>query len=127
MIVRVLPREEWGRLDGTDIAVAIPYHNADDITVIVVENDGQIVGTWAVLRVVQLEGVWIHPDHRKRGRVAAKLLKKTFEVAQDLAPFMAFTGSVSDDVTRLLEKHLDARELKQKTFVVPLAELEPCR
>lgn len=127
MEARILPPSEWTRLDGTDIAKAIPYHHAEDITVVVVEDDGEIVATWAVLRVVQMEGVWIRPDHRKRGRAAVKLLDKTFEVAQSLAPYMAFTGSQSEEVSHLLTKHLGALKLEQETFVIPLSEHVPCR
>lgn len=127
MNVRELPQEEWGKLDGSDIGTAIPYHNPEDIRVIVVEDGDRIVGQWAVLTVPQLEGVWIHPDYRKRGRVAALLLEKTFDVAREQAPYMAFTGSQSQEISSLLTRHLGALKLEQETYIVPLSESLPCR
>jgi hypothetical protein len=111
-------------LDGSDIASALPYHRPEDVNVIVVEDEGRIVAQWAVLRVVQLEGVWIDPAYRKT-TVAGRLLKATMTVARSFAPYMAFTGSTSDDVTDLLTDHLGAVRLPMEPYVIPLGAI-PC-
>ena len=120
MTTRVLDRAEWPRLDGTDIAKALPYHEARDVQVVVVEDEGRIVGAWAVLRVVQLEGVWIAPEYRKKGSVAKRLLAGTLRVARTLAPYFAFTGAETPEVARLLTKHLGAIKMPMDAYVVPL-------
>jgi hypothetical protein len=76
---------------------------------------------------VQLEGVWIHPDYRKRGSVAKRLLDRTMAVARTLAPYFVFTGAQSDDVRHLLEKHLGALKMPFDPYVIPLREMKPCR
>jgi hypothetical protein len=126
MMTRELPQHEWTRLAGTDIAEALPFHNPEDVHVIVVEDGDKIVGAWAVLRVVQLEGVWIDPAYRKRGTVAGRLLNATMRVAKSLAPCMAFTGSTSEDVSELLTTHLGAVRLPMDPYVIPLGAF-PCR
>ena len=126
MTTRVLPQAEWPKLAGTDIAEALPYHKPDDVQVIVVEDGERIVGAWAVLRVVQLEGVWIAPEYRKRGTVARRLLVATLAVARTLAPYFAFTGAQTTEVAHLLEKHLKAARLPMEPYVIPLGEL-PCQ
>ena len=125
MTTRILPQVEWPKLAGTDISIALPFHRPEDVQIVVVEDSDQIVGAWAVLRVVQLEGVWIAPGYRKRVSVARQLMAKTFEVARRLAPCLAFTGSTSDDISALLVKHLGAKALPMEPFVIPLGEL-PC-
>lgn len=120
MVTRLLPSDEWKRLDGSEIAKALPYHNPEDVQIVVVEDAGEIVGTWAILKVPQLEGVWIDPRYRKRGSVAKRLLDRTLAVARTHAPFFAFTGSQTEDVSRLLEKHLGAKKLEMDAYVIPL-------
>lgn len=126
MTSRILPQAEWVRLHETEIPQALPYLNPDDVQVVVVEDGDRIVGAWAVLRVVQLEGVWIAPEYRKRGTVAGRLLKATLAVAKTLAPCWAMSGAQTPDVARLLTKHLGALRLPMDTYVIPLGEL-PCR
>lgn len=126
MVTRLLPTTEWHRLQGSEVGKALPYHNRDDVQIIVVEDEGQIVAMWAVLKVVQLEGVWIAPAYRKRGTVAKRLLDRTMAVARAKAPYFAFTGSQSADVSQLLEKHLHAVKMPMDQYVIPLREV-PCR
>lgn len=126
MTDRILPQAEWGKLAQTEIGRALPYMRPEDVTICVVEDGDQIVGTWAALRVVQLEGVWIHPDYRKRGSVARRLLNRTLDIARSLAPHWAFTGAETQEVADLLTKHLGAVEYPAKQYLIPLSELT-CR
>lgn len=122
--MRELPQAEWPRLKGTALGVRIQYHDPADVVITVVEDaDNNIVGIWSAIRVVQLEGVWIAPTHRRSGNVARKLMRATFEAARRFSTWMAFTGAADDYVAALLVKHLDARPLNYQGFVVPLKPL----
>lgn len=125
MTTRVLPPEEWARLGDTDLARYLPLFEPADVRVVVVERDGRIVAAWGVLHVVHLEGVWIAPEYRRRGTVAARLLAATLRVARDWAPRWAFTGADTKDVAALLTKHLGAVRVPMDTYLVPMEE--PCR
>lgn len=127
MTTRILPREEYEKLSATEIPQVLPYMRPEDVQVVVVEDDeGRVIGAWAVLRVVQLEGVWIAPSHRKRGRVAGLLKDATLALARTLAPTWAFTGAQTADVAALLETHLHAKRLPMDPYVIPL-ETSLCR
>lgn len=126
LATRILPTNEWPRLAGSDVGEALPYHRPEDVQIVVVEDEGTIVGTWAVLRVVQLEGVWIEPSYRKHGAVAKRLMDRALAEARALAPAFAFTGSQTPEVAALLEKHLGAKRLPMDPYVIPLRDL-PCR
>jgi hypothetical protein len=44
LVTRVLPPDEWRRLEGQDIASLTPYVSPEETRIIVVEEDGEIVG-----------------------------------------------------------------------------------
>lgn len=120
MTSRILPQDEWHRLSGTDLPKALPYVKPEDAQIVVVEHDGEIVGAWGVLRIVHLEGVWIAPAYRGRGSVARRLLAATLKAAQAWAGSWAMTGADTDDVRRLIEKHLKGVKVPMDTYVVSL-------
>jgi len=75
MTTRVLPRDEWPRLDGTLLEATWP-HLPDEARVVVVEDaDGQIIGCSALFPVWHQEGTWVEPFHRGRVSVNRALLK----------------------------------------------------
>lgn len=119
MTSRLLPPEEWGRLHQTEIPAMIPYVNPQTMQVIVIEQDGQIIGAWAVLIMTHLEGVWIDPAYRKNPRVASKLLAATMEHAAANTSW-AMTGAMDDYTERLLTKHLGAVPVSAQMFMVPV-------
>lgn len=127
MTDRILPQSEWSKLDGTEIGRAIPYMNPNDMFIVVVEDGDRIVATWSALRVVQLEGVWIHPDYRKRVSVVRRLLSRTMAIARSMAPHWAFTGAETPEVADLLTKHLGAVKYPADQYLIPLSEAMSCR
>lgn len=72
--VRQLPPAEWDRLLGLPFARAgLPN---PDLTAIFVAEDaaGAIVGIWAAMTAVHLDGLWIDPAHRDT-TIAGRLLR----------------------------------------------------
>lgn len=122
MTTRELPRDEWARLDALDmdpIVWALP----DDSRIVVVEDTaGAIVGVWAVIRYVHVEGLWIAPDHRKRGRVGARLLAGMRRVARSWGAPAVLTGCVSEEVRKMLE-HVGGAKLPGDHYVFPIGEV----
>lgn len=119
MTTRLLPREEWHKLSGTELSAAWPLLT-DGAQVIVVEEDDAIVGCWALIPVIHAEGLFIAPGHRKRVAVARRLwdamrltATRTFKVDA------VMTGACSDDVRKLLE-HVGATKLAGDHYTVPV-------
>ena len=102
MTTRVLPPQEYDRLAHTELATVWPHYADGAMTVFVVEDEhGEIVGCWAVLRILHLEGLWIHPAHRTHGSVGRRLLTKARQMLHGLG---VVTNSVDPDITAYLER-----------------------
>jgi hypothetical protein len=62
MTRRILPAAEWSRLVGTELENVWPHLDPDRSVVIVVEDEGQIIGCWSAFDVLHAEGIWIADD-----------------------------------------------------------------
>lgn len=121
VITRLLPPEEWPRLDDTELATMWRHMHPEDAQVVVVEDADEIIGCWALLRVVHVEGIWIAPAHRKRGSVARRLLRGMEDAASEWHAERVMTASLSEEVSKLLA-HLGADKLKGDHYILPLRE-----
>lgn len=115
MTTRVLPPEEWPRLQGTELETVWPTLPQDEARIVVVEDAGQIIGCWAAFRAVHVEGVWIHPDHR--GKVGVRLWRAMRRVIADVFDAGgAWTGSQSAEIDALLAGR--ATEVAGRHFLI---------
>lgn len=101
MTTRVLPREEWPRLDGTELELVWP-HLPDTARVVVVEDGTDVLGCWAFFPVIHAEGLWIAEPHRKRTGVARRLLRGMRETVRAMGGRVVSTAALTDDVRGLL-------------------------
>lgn len=104
MTTRCLPRDEWHKLAGWEADVLVP-HLSDLARVVVVEDEGQIVGLQVLQPILHAEGLEIRPDHRKKSAVARHLRAavKAAVAAEYRVQWFA-TACASDEVQRLLER-----------------------
>ena len=121
MTTRILEPTEWARVP-TDLASLLPHVVPSDAQVVVVEDEGRIVASWAVLRVVHLEGLWIDPAYRGRVSVARRLYEATLSAARRWTSGWAMTGATTDDVRALLT-HAGAQHLPMDSYVMPLKDV----
>lgn len=122
MTSRILPPAEWSKLHETQLPTILPHVEPDDAQIVVVEDGDRIVGSWAVLRITHLEGLWIHPEYRGRVSVARRLLISTLKVARQWAPKWVMTGSDQEPVRRMLER-FGALKVPMDTYVMPVEDL----
>jgi hypothetical protein len=118
MTTRVLPREEWSRLAGTEAETAWPSFPLGSLP-IVVEQDGVIVGCHVLIPYWHVECLWIAPQARGRSTVARRLWTTVRRVAQQLHIPAVLTAACDDRVRRLLE-HAGATKLPGDHYVLPL-------
>jgi N-acetylglutamate synthase-like GNAT family acetyltransferase len=102
MQTRLLPPDEWGKLDGTELETVYPYLDRIRAHVIVVEDHGQIVGSWALFPLIHAEGIHIAPEHRGKTAVARRLLKAMRSTARAMGAQCINTAATDDDVKRML-------------------------
>ncbi len=104
MTQRELPKHEWPRLVGTELE-AVMSTLPEDVKVVVVEDEsGAIIGCWAAMPVMHVEGVWIAPAHRGRTAVARRLWSGMRQTLASFGAAGAWTAAVAPDVAALLGK-----------------------
>jgi N-acetylglutamate synthase-like GNAT family acetyltransferase len=116
MTSRILPHAEWSKLDETYLKDVWRLMSPTCAQVRVVEDGDSIIGCWTLQLWAHVEGVWVHPDHQKRGRVAHLLIEGMQADVLAIGAKSAFTGAASAEVTAILE-HLGAEPLAQ--WVIP--------
>lgn len=118
MTTRLLPANEWAKLRGTELDAVWP-RLPETAQIVVVEDGDQIVGCWALLPVWHLEGVYIAPEHRKRGAVARRLWTGMQRLLRASGVSSVATAACSDEVRALLA-HLGATQLPGDHYVLPI-------
>lgn len=119
LVTRILPFRDYRRLDGTELETVWPHLHPQDAFVVVVEQGSQIVACWALMRVWHLEGLWVHPEHRKRAGVARRLWIGMQRVAKNLGAKHAATAALTPDVAALIA-NAGGVQLPGSHFVLPL-------
>ncbi|MEK9723023.1 MAG: GNAT family N-acetyltransferase [Rhodospirillaceae bacterium] len=81
MKVRILRQDEWGQAPTEEMPALLPYVAPQNLAIIVAESDeGKVIGCLSTLRVMHLEGLWVHPEHRG-GMVAYSLYRQALALA----------------------------------------------
>lgn len=124
--LRVLPPDEWDRIEEPQMKRVLPYLIPEDTRLIVVEHEGRIVGLWAAIKMVHLEGVWIDPAERGKVPIVRKLLQGIWSVARGWNARTCWTGATNDDVRTLIRK-LGGEEVACTSYLVPVPGEPSCR
>lgn len=104
---------------GPHLPLVLSDVSPEGCQVLAEEQDGEIVGTCAVLKATHLEGLWIHDDHRNPG-TARSLLRAAVELAQGTtAHGWVFACVGSDEVAAQVER-LGGQEVPVRLYVLPL-------
>lgn len=104
MRTRILPRDEFDRLTGTELETVHPFL-PEAARVIVVEDGDRIIGCWALVPILHAEGVWVAPEHRGKTSVQRRLWTRMFREAHEMGFRAVVTAAISDDVAALLASH----------------------
>lgn len=128
MTARVLTPEEWPKVAELEITALLPFVRPEDIAVVVVEaDDGTLLASMTVMRMVHFEGVWIHPEHRTAG-VTRKLLKGATAVAKEWNEQWVLGGAADgDDRMREICMRLGGSLLPMSFYSLPLNGGSSCR
>lgn len=119
MTTRILPREEWPRLVGTEAEALLPTLDPEKAAIVVVEDDGAIVGCHVLFTMLHAECLWIHPEHRGRASAARRLWAAVQDEARAIGATALITGAANDRVRGLLA-HVGATPLPVDQYVVPI-------
>lgn len=117
---RILPFEEWQKLEGTEAEPLIDEMDPNEVFVLVVEKNNKVVGSWLLVLKWHAECVWIHPDERRNPVVAGRLIQGMKQMARRVNAQNLVTSAMNPEVKDLIVKHLQGVELPGKMFVFPV-------
>lgn len=115
---RLLPRDEWHRLAGTELETVWPVLPFGS-QIVVVEDDDLIVACWALFPMLHVEGAWVRPEYRGNPRVARRLLAGMENTAQAMGATVVATAALTPEIGEILDK-LGAIELPGRHFSLRL-------
>lgn len=121
MTSRILPPTEWYRLDEVGAETVWKMLDPERGQILVIEDQGQIVGTLTLMSVLHAECLWIAPAHRRGFGVIKRLLDGMWRTARQSGATALWSGSVSDTMTNILHR-LGASEVPGRSFVFPVKE-----
>lgn len=119
MTSRVLPPEEWAKLDAVGAETVWPMLDPLRAQILVIEDEGRIVGTLTLMSVLHAECLWIAPSHRKGFGVAKRLLDGMWTSARAHGVRALWSGSLSETMTNILHR-IGASEVPGRSFVFPV-------
>lgn len=125
MTSRLLPPDQWPRLDEAGAETVWRLLDPRHAEILVIEDEGQIVGTLTLMTVLHTECLWIKPSHRKGYGVMKRLLDGMWSAAHVKGVTALWSGSMSDTMTNILHR-LGASEVPGRSFVFPVKE-DSCR
>jgi GNAT superfamily N-acetyltransferase len=118
MKARVLPREEWSRLERTGFPL-FPGVRPEDIVVVVVEDDEKVVASVTILRATHFENLWLDPEQRNAG-VSRALLRAAIGAAHQWTDDWVF-ATAADDRMRDMLNRVGAIRIPVDPYVLALA------
>ena len=121
MTARVLPPEEWPRLEGTEAEALWPHLDPSRAQIVVMEEDGTIIATQTLMWVLHAECWWVHPTWRGRLSVIRKLWASVQCVARKMGAKTLATAATDDGVRAILGR-IGARQLAGIHYVIALQE-----
>lgn len=120
MTTRVLPIEEWPRLKGTEAEQLWPVLDPSKSTIVVVEDEGIVVGCHVLMYVLHAECLWVHPEYRTKG-VMRMLWTTVQRMVRAAGVRSLVTACTSDRVKRMLT-YAKATRLPGSHWVIPMGD-----
>ncbi len=118
---RLLPPAEWSRLAGGLLDPAYKTFTPSD-KVIVIEEDGRIVGHTWLAQHWHLEGTWIHPMYRGKVTVGRRLLRSIRRLFRALHIGEVYMMAYTAENATLCRKMGQAVHLNCENFAVIVEE-----
>lgn len=118
MTTRLLPPDEWHRLEHAGMG-SLWAELPETTRVIVLEDNGVMVGTVIGMLVLHAESLWIAPRHRKSVGVWRRLMRAFWTVAAEFGTKGAWASEVSDEMRDILTR-LHATPVPGGHFILPM-------
>lgn len=118
---RILPPAEWSRLADTPLKAA--SLDPDSAMVVVVEHHGTIIGCWAAMNTMHVEGLWIAPEHQGHAGTARALMTTMVEELLKAGVEAVLTNAATPEVEAMIQK-AGGRQVPGSLWFIPLTPQE---
>lgn len=119
MKARILPREEWHRLEVSGMAPMQDEMRLEDVQMIVVEDGERIVATMGTYRVTHFEGLWIDPEYRGNAGLGRRIIKAGISAARKWSDKWVWGSSGTPHMDEVLSR-LGGAHVPVKTYIIPI-------
>lgn len=117
MTTRILPHDEWHRLEGCGMDT-LWARLPDTTRVVVVEQDGAIIACVTGMLVLHAEGLWIAPAHRRSAGLWRRLMRAFWGVADEFGTQGAWASEVTEEMQDILTR-LNGTPVPGSHFILP--------
>lgn len=114
---RILPPDEFHKLQGLPLYDTVA--GTGSLVIVVEDPEGTIVGTWAALWTLHLEGLYVRPESRHIAPVAIRLYDTMFQTLQQLDIQQVLTVTQDDIVGGMTEK-IGGQKVAGDLWVIPV-------
>lgn len=121
MTRRILPPDEWPKLDRTSLGPAWRAMNPQTSLVVVAEDGDRIVGCWCRAFWAHVEGLWIDEAYQKKTSAARHLLIGMKEACAADGISAVVTSADTQAVADLVV-HAGGHRLPGDAYVLPFVE-----
>lgn len=121
---RLLPPEEWDRINSPGLPELLPYLEPQNLTVAVVEDDEEkIVASVCAINITHFEGLWIVPEHRGNAGVFRPLIRQAYAVPRVKGERWVIGGAEENDAKmRGVCTRLGGQRLPLTFYAMPVGE-----
>jgi hypothetical protein len=121
---RILPPEEWIRINSPSLPAILPYVEPQNIAVVVVEDDsGEIAACCSAFQVTHFEGLWIKPEKRGNPGICRSLIRQLYAIPRVRREHWVFGGAENADVRMdTICRRLGGQPLPVTFYVMPVGD-----
>jgi len=119
MTSRVLPREEWEKLEVSGFPAIGSTLRPEDSEVVVIEDGDRIVATLGTFRVTHFESLWIAPEYRGNAGLGRKLIKAAISSAKRWTDQWVWGCSGSEHTDDLFVR-MGGKKMPVDTYIIPI-------
>ncbi len=117
MKARVLPREEWAKLEVSGIPQIGLTLRPEDVQILVVEDGERVVATMGVFRVTHFESLWIDPEYRGNAGLGRRLIKAGIEAARKWTDRWVWGASDTEHMNDIISR-IGGKPLPIQTHII---------
>lgn len=121
MRTRILPPDEWFKLNTNGVPPLGTTLRPEDVQVVVVEDGERIVASLGVFRVTHFESLWIDPEYSGNPGLCRRLIRSSVAAARKWTDKWVWGASDTDKMDSIMGR-CGGKSVPVSTFIIPLGD-----